>query len=242
MDRTEEIIRLVWEVEKKLDTVVALGVGTRCDEQGEDHVVAPILERLGYKLERAKTNIGLGRITNADWNLPYVEETGTRMTNTLHRYGPSGKLPRRLHYFRHRAARARTTKIRLPKLRKFLQIATEFKPVNLGDARHGGALRPSRHMDPTSHWHRDITPDFDAVIAGLDHPTTCAAVFDNKRCGRGLRQAHQGRGPGAQHQYLDLDRRRRAVLPLRGQFRGTASGYSLGFEGKTNKLPNSQSA
>jgi hypothetical protein len=63
VDRTEEIIRLVWDVEKKLDTVVALGVGTRCDEQGEDHVVAPILERLGYKLERAKTNIGLGRIT-----------------------------------------------------------------------------------------------------------------------------------------------------------------------------------
>jgi hypothetical protein len=26
--------------------------------------VAPILEKLGYRLERAKTNIGLGRITN----------------------------------------------------------------------------------------------------------------------------------------------------------------------------------
>jgi hypothetical protein len=26
--------------------------------------LAPILERLGYKLERAKTNIGLGRVTN----------------------------------------------------------------------------------------------------------------------------------------------------------------------------------
>ena len=49
-------------VEKRLNTVVALGVGTRCDENGEDHVVAPILESLGYKLERAKTNIGLGRI------------------------------------------------------------------------------------------------------------------------------------------------------------------------------------
>ena len=61
---TEEIIRLVWEVEKELDTVVALGVGARCDADGEDHVVAPILERLGYKLERAKTNTGLGRITN----------------------------------------------------------------------------------------------------------------------------------------------------------------------------------
>ncbi|MES1258523.1 MAG: 4Fe-4S dicluster domain-containing protein [Acidobacteriota bacterium] len=62
VDRTEEIVRLVWDVEKKLNTVIALGVGTRCDENGEDNVVAPVLERLGYKLERAKTNIGLGRI------------------------------------------------------------------------------------------------------------------------------------------------------------------------------------
>jgi hypothetical protein len=65
VERTEEIIRLVWKVEKEIDTVVAIGVGTRCDENGEDPVVAPILEKLGYKLERAKTNIGLGRITNA---------------------------------------------------------------------------------------------------------------------------------------------------------------------------------
>jgi hypothetical protein len=64
VERTEEIIRLVWNLEKQIDTVVAIGVGTRCDENGEEHVVAPILERLGYNLERAKTNIGLGRITN----------------------------------------------------------------------------------------------------------------------------------------------------------------------------------
>ena len=65
ISRTEEVIRLVWEVEKRIDTVVALGVGTRCDENGLDTEVAPILEKLGYKLDRAKTNIGLGRITNA---------------------------------------------------------------------------------------------------------------------------------------------------------------------------------
>jgi hypothetical protein len=73
VERTEEIIRLVWDVEKELDTVVALGVGTRCDAQGEDNVVAPILERLGYKLERAKTNTGLGRITNLPQELPQTE-------------------------------------------------------------------------------------------------------------------------------------------------------------------------
>jgi len=66
IDRTEEIIRLVKDVEKRLDTVVALGVGTRCDADGEDRVVGPILERLGYELHRAKTNIGIGRVTNPE--------------------------------------------------------------------------------------------------------------------------------------------------------------------------------
>jgi hypothetical protein len=64
VERAEEIIRLVWEVEKRIDTVIAIGVGTRCDADGEERVVRPILEKLGYRLERAKTNIGLGRITN----------------------------------------------------------------------------------------------------------------------------------------------------------------------------------
>ena len=63
--RTEEIIRLVWDVEKRIDTVVAIGVGARCDAEGEERVIAPVLEKLGYHLERAKTNIGLGRVTNA---------------------------------------------------------------------------------------------------------------------------------------------------------------------------------
>src|SRR5712692_8995309 len=47
VERTEEIIHLVRAVEKEGDTVIALGVGTRCDEDGEENVVAPILERMG---------------------------------------------------------------------------------------------------------------------------------------------------------------------------------------------------
>ena len=64
VERTEEVIRLVQEVEKQIGTVVVMGVGARCDAAGEETVVAPILEKLGYRLERAKTNIGLGRVTN----------------------------------------------------------------------------------------------------------------------------------------------------------------------------------
>ena len=75
IDRVEEIILLVREVEKRIDTVMSIGVGVRCDEQGEDPVVAPILERLGYKLERAKTNVGLGRITQPE-EAPAPEPAG----------------------------------------------------------------------------------------------------------------------------------------------------------------------
>jgi len=62
--RMDEIIRMVREVEKQVDTVIAIGVGARCDDEGQDEEVFSALERLGYKPERAKTNLGLGRITN----------------------------------------------------------------------------------------------------------------------------------------------------------------------------------
>ena len=70
VERTEEIIRIIWEVEKRINTQVVIGVGVRCDEEGEEKIVLPILEKLGYNPQRAKTNIGLGRkvirdLTNA---------------------------------------------------------------------------------------------------------------------------------------------------------------------------------
>ena len=62
--RMEEIIRMVREVEKQVDTVIAIGVGARCDDEGQEQEVFSALQRLGYQPERAKTNLGLGRITN----------------------------------------------------------------------------------------------------------------------------------------------------------------------------------
>src|SRR3984885_15471305 len=69
-ERTEEIIRIIWDVEKRLNTQVVIGVGVRCDAEGEENIVWPILAKLGYNPQRAKTNIGLGRkvirdLTNA---------------------------------------------------------------------------------------------------------------------------------------------------------------------------------
>src|SRR6185436_16732529 len=100
------------------------------------------------------------------------------MTNTLHRFGDAASFRDDYVIFA-MASKGRNDQNALPLLKKFLQIAVEYKPVNLGDARNGGALRPTRHANPLSHWRRNNTPDFKRVIDGLDHCTTCAAVFDN---------------------------------------------------------------
>jgi hypothetical protein len=64
LDEVEKVLDTVSAVSKQLDTVVALGVSTRCNEKGEDPLLAPLLQALGYTFERAKTNMGLGRVTN----------------------------------------------------------------------------------------------------------------------------------------------------------------------------------
>ena len=60
----EKVLSTVREVNLQIDTVTAIGISTRCDENGEDHVLSNLLEKLGYPNYRAKTNMGLGRITN----------------------------------------------------------------------------------------------------------------------------------------------------------------------------------
>jgi len=101
------------------------------------------------------------------------------MTNTLHRYGDADSFRDDYVVFA-MCCRGQNDEGSVPKLRRFLEMALPFKPVNLGDSRNGGALRASKAMNPGSHWNRDMRPDFQAVIDGLNTPSTAAAVFDNR--------------------------------------------------------------
>lgn len=65
IDMVEPVLNLVEKVNEKIDTVTTVGISTRCSEDGEDHQLQPLLESLGYYPTRAKTNMGLGRITNS---------------------------------------------------------------------------------------------------------------------------------------------------------------------------------
>ena len=101
------------------------------------------------------------------------------MTNTLHRFGPAESFRDDYVVFAI-ASKGRNDDGALEKLRTFLRMAVPFRPVNLGDARNGGALRPCRELTPLSHWNRDARPDLEAVVDGLAAVTTVAAVFDNR--------------------------------------------------------------
>lgn len=60
LEHVPAILAKVDAVAQELDTIVAIGVSTRCDENGDD-LLAPALRNGGYTFFRGKTNLGLGR-------------------------------------------------------------------------------------------------------------------------------------------------------------------------------------
>jgi hypothetical protein len=160
------------------------------------------------------------------------------MTNTLHRFGDAASFRDDYVVFA-MCSKGRNDQDSLPKLRRFLELAVPFKPVNLGDAIHGGALRPSKNMNPGSHWHRDIVPDFQGVISGLTGPTTVAAVFDNRLAAEDFVKAVKDAELGLSINIsTSVDGAEQCCFAA-GIPRHSV-GYSLGFEGATEKLPGSK--
>ena len=160
------------------------------------------------------------------------------MTNTLHRFGPAESFHDDYVVFA-MCSRGMNDQGAVEKLQKFLRMAIPFKPVNLGDARHGGCLRPSRAMNPMAHWNRDMTPDFETVVNGLDTPTTAAAVFDSRVSAEDFVKAVKEADLGlCINISTSIDGAEQCCMAA-GIPRHSV-GYSLGFEGKTEKLPASQ--
>jgi hypothetical protein len=160
------------------------------------------------------------------------------MTNTLHRYGSAESFNDDYIVFA-TPSNGKNDINSIPKLKKFLEMALPFKPVNIGDPVHGGALRPSRELSTLANWKRDFSPDFRAVIDGIDEPASVVAIFDNQL---------------AAEQFLkvvaeaDLGLSVNMSASIEGaveccKFAGITRhsvGYSLGFEGTTEKLLNTQ--
>lgn len=160
------------------------------------------------------------------------------MTNTLHRYGDSESFCDDYIVFAS-PSNGKNDIGSVPKLKTFLELALPFKPVNLGDPVHGGALRPSRRLTTIANWKRNITPDFRAVIDGIDSPASVAAVFDNRQAAEGFLEAVAEADLGLS---VNISTSIEGALECCREAGITrhSIGYSLGFEGSTEKLPNTQ--
>ena len=120
----------------------------------------PRLEQfLGTKVHRSPTDVGLA----------LDPATGRHLIDELNRKVgqlTAGGSP---------AVLVVSTETRLP-LKRFLELAVEYNPVSIGDASHGGSMRPTYHESMWQHFFEDRpnNPDFETVLKGIDGPTTCA--------------------------------------------------------------------
>jgi hypothetical protein len=160
------------------------------------------------------------------------------MTNTLHRYGDSESFHDDFIVFATPSNRKNDTGS-IPKLKKFLEMALPFKPVNLGDPVHGGSLRPDKNLGPLSHWNRDMTPDFRAVIDGINEPASVVAIFDNLEAAEAFLKVAAEADLGLSVNISASIEGAEECCRYAGIKRHSV-GYSLGFEGSTEKLPNTQ--
>ena len=62
LDRVPAVLERIESLRGEVETVISVGVSTRCDAAGNDPLGA-MLEREGYAAYRGKTNLGLGRVT-----------------------------------------------------------------------------------------------------------------------------------------------------------------------------------
>lgn len=160
------------------------------------------------------------------------------MTNTLHRFGSAGSFADDYVVIAIPAKGAKGRGDPMPALRRFLKIALEYGPVNLGDGANGGAIRPTCHERAFQHFMRRPTePDFSAVIDGMTKPTVFAAVFDRKESAEAFIARIKDEDLGVSINVSSsvengLGCCRKAGIPRH------SVGYSLGFEGLPDAIPN----
>jgi hypothetical protein len=59
LEKVPLVLRTIEENASQVETVISIGVSTRCDAQG-DESLGKLLEEKGYPIYRGKTNLGLG--------------------------------------------------------------------------------------------------------------------------------------------------------------------------------------
>lgn len=157
------------------------------------------------------------------------------MTNTLHRSGSPESLENDFIVFA-MAARGVNDEGCVDKYKRFLEIARQHGPINLGDATKGGVYRPSKGLNPLAHWFRKDERDPDALIKNVDGSTVVSAVFDNPEALEAFLTDIKTADLGLSINISALTDSAHQVALKAGITRHSVE-YSLGFFGAVDKLP-----
>ena len=82
LGQVPEILRIVTDTSKRLDTLVSIGVSTRCGADGTNRL-EEILDKEGFEYWRGKTNLGLGRITDSSSESNATQDPHFRVGGSL---------------------------------------------------------------------------------------------------------------------------------------------------------------
>jgi hypothetical protein len=159
------------------------------------------------------------------------------VTNTLHRYGNSESFRDDYVLFA-LPCKGKNDEGAIDKLKTFLRICARHKPANMGNGNFG-SYQPSRHLNPTAHWNRDFSQDYEAVINGVEKVGTVAAVFDSKeRAEAALRDVIQADLGFSINMSTSVEGAKDCCQTT--GIRRHSVEYSLGFYDPHDHLPNSQ--
>lgn len=157
------------------------------------------------------------------------------MTNTLHRFGAPESFRDDYVIFA-MPARGINDADSVPKLKAFLRLALKYDPVNVANPQKGGIFRPSNSITPLVHWQQRESVDPAEVVESIDVPSGVTAVFDDPKRLEAflaeLQQADLGLSINISAQADEA----RACCKRVGIIRHSV-GYSLGFHGDLNRLP-----
>ncbi len=161
------------------------------------------------------------------------------MTNTLHRYGTAESFVDDYIIFALPAKGDTQKGDPLPALKRFLEIAIEYNPVNIGDAMHGGGTRPTYHEKALEHFTADrpTTPDFQKVLDGVTGATTFSAVFGTREDAEAFVKRIAEEDLGLSINISSSVENAQNCCKAAGLTRHSV-GYSLGFEGIQDNAPN----
>jgi len=163
------------------------------------------------------------------------------MTNTLHRYGKAESFVDDYIVFSlpAKSKAAGQTGDALAAQKRFMELAAQFKPVSLGDALHGGSLRPSKSNSIFGHWGKRPKPNFKRVLQGMSKAGTMAAVFDNRAAAEGFVKKLKEEDLGLSVNISSSIDNAKNACAHAGIKRHSVA-YSLGFEEVGDNIPGKQ--